>query len=111
MNHDRFMRTAYQPAVAPSGLRELNEVNFARFEAKLEQRIAELEMRINRRIDGLENRLDGRINGLEGVLNARMDRLELTLEKRLGEHVRFFFVAGAALMVPLVAILFQMVRV
>ena len=38
-------------------LRELNELNFARFDAKLEQRLAESDARWGRRIGRLENRL------------------------------------------------------
>ena len=39
-------------------LRDLNELNFARFDAKLEQRMAELEARLDRRISGVEAKLD-----------------------------------------------------
>ena len=35
-----------------SDLRELNELNFARFDAKLEQRLAQLETRLTRRLFG-----------------------------------------------------------
>jgi len=35
-----------------SDLRELNELNFARFDAKLEQRLAELETRLTKRLFG-----------------------------------------------------------
>ena len=35
-----------------SDLRELNELNFARFDAKLEQRLAELEIRLTKRLFG-----------------------------------------------------------
>lgn len=35
-----------------SDLRELNELNFARFDAKLEQRVAELETRLTKRLFG-----------------------------------------------------------
>jgi hypothetical protein len=37
-----------------SDLRELNELNFARFEAKLEQRIAELDAKLDRRLGELK---------------------------------------------------------
>jgi len=39
-------------------LRELNELNFARFDAKLEQRIAELEGRVNARLGLLEGKIE-----------------------------------------------------
>ena len=35
-----------------SDLRELNELNFARFDAKLEQRLAQLERRLTKRLFG-----------------------------------------------------------
>lgn len=39
-------------------LRELNELNFARFDAKLEQRIAQSEARMERRLGELDVRLE-----------------------------------------------------
>jgi hypothetical protein len=51
-------------ATYQSDLRELNENNFARFDAKLEQRIAGVEAKI----EGLEARLDARIAGLDGKI-------------------------------------------
>jgi len=38
-------------------LRELNELNFARFDAKLEQRVAELRAELETKLGGLETRL------------------------------------------------------
>jgi hypothetical protein len=38
-------------------LRELNELNFARFDAKLEQRLAEIELKLEQRLAQLEARL------------------------------------------------------
>jgi hypothetical protein len=39
-------------------LRELNELNFARFDAKLEQRLAQADARWEQRLAGLEVRLE-----------------------------------------------------
>lgn len=64
-----------------SDLRELNELNFARFDAKLEQRIAEVRAELH----GLEGRLLARI----GVLEGRFGMLE-------GRLVRWMFVYWAA---------------
>jgi hypothetical protein len=63
-------------------LRELNEQNFARFDAKLEQRLAELS---------------ARIDGVAADLHA-------VLERRLGEQTRWFFVAWASLLVPIIGL-------
>ncbi len=42
-------------------LRELNELNFARFDAKLEQRLAELRSGVAERLAELESRLTWRM--------------------------------------------------
>jgi hypothetical protein len=44
-----------------SQLRELNELNFARFDAKLEQRFAEFEVKLERRFAQVETRLTTRM--------------------------------------------------
>ena len=61
-----------------SDLRELNELNFARFDAKLEQRLAESRVEVIDRIAAL--RVD---------LVDRMGTLEARLERRLGEQSRW----------------------
>ena len=72
-------------------LRELNELNFARFDAKLEQRIAELTAKIDR----LDVELTAKITGITAQLTA-------TLERRLGEQTRWLFVAWATLLIPII---------
>jgi hypothetical protein len=54
-----------------ASLRELNEINFARFDAKLEQRIS-----------GVEDRLGARISGVE----SRFDRLDIDVDRRFAEQ-------------------------
>jgi hypothetical protein len=58
-------------------LRELNELNFARFDAKLEQRIGELRADIEVRLTVL----DGKVDGLGGQVDAKLDRLRTELIK------------------------------
>ena len=88
-------------------LRELNELNFARFDAKLEQRLAVLEAKVERRIATLEAKLNERF----ATLDARVDRvaaeLKETLERRLGEQTRWFFVAWASLLIPIIGLWFR----
>ena len=62
-----------------SDLRELNELNYARFDAKLEQRIAELKAEFNSRITEL--RAEMRL----GFKNAdvKLEQLETRLTKRM----------------------------
>ena len=46
-----------------SELRDLNEMNYARFDAKLDQRITELDAKLERRLAELETRLTKRLFG------------------------------------------------
>jgi len=57
-----------------SDLRELNELNFARFDAKLEQRVADLRTEIQTGLARLEGGLLARIGLAEGHL-ARLTLL------------------------------------
>lgn len=75
-----------------SDLRELNELNFARFDAKLEQRLASLDAKIDlriaevdRRMAATEARLDKRISDVEATLDKRISEVEATLDKRITE--------------------------
>jgi ABC-type phosphate transport system auxiliary subunit len=68
-----------------SDLRELNELNYARFEAKLEQLRAELRSEFQTGLASLEGRLLARI----GILEGRFGTLE-------GRLVRWMFLFWAA---------------
>jgi hypothetical protein len=68
-----------------SELRDLNELNFARCDAKLEQRVAELRAEFQTGLASLEGRLLARIGVVEGRFG--------TLEARL---VRWMFLFWAA---------------
>ena len=63
-------------------LRELNELNFARFDAKLEQRAVELDAKIERRVAELDAKIDRRVTELD----AKIDRCtaELRAEMQAG---------------------------
>ena len=74
-------------------LRELNELNFARFDAKLEQRLAELRGELG----AVEARLDGRIVKVSAELRE-------TLERGLKEQTRVLFLAWAALLIPIIGL-------
>ena len=63
-----------------SELRDLNEVNFARFDAKLEQRAAQFEAKLEQRTGELRSE----IAGLRADLQAGLARLEGGLLARLG---------------------------
>jgi len=63
-------------------LRDLNELNFARFDAKLEQRVATLEAN----------------------LKEAMALLEAKFERRLGEQIRWLLLAWASLLIPIIGL-------
>lgn len=92
-----------------SDLRELNEVNFARFDARVEQRVAELRAEMQAgfaRVDAkleqlvveLRAEMQVRIADLRSEMQARFAELETRLTKRLFA----FWVAQAATTVGLV---------
>jgi hypothetical protein len=85
-------------------LRALNELNFARFDAKLEQRLAELRAELNAKIDRVAAQLDAKIDRVAAELRAE---LKATLEQRLGEQTRWLFVAWASLLVPIIIVLLR----
>src|SRR6266545_4057393 len=78
-------------------LKDLNELNFARFDAKLEQRVAELDAKIDQcavRLDAkidqraaqLDAKIDQRVAELRAEMHAGFSRSESLLEQRLAEH-------------------------
>ncbi len=67
-----------------SDLRELNELNFGRFDAKLEQRAAQLEAKIEQRTAQLEAKIEQRAAQLEAKLETAIARLEGGLLARIG---------------------------
>ena len=74
-------------------LRELNELNFARFDAKLEQRLAELHAKIDRLAAEADTRMDALVSDLHAVL-----------ERRLGEQTRWLFAAWASLLLAIMGL-------
>jgi len=81
-----------------SDLRELNELNFARFDAKLEQRLAELSARFDIKL--AQQVAELRSETREGF--ARVDQRLAELETRLTKRLFGFWIAQAATTVGLV---------
>jgi hypothetical protein len=79
-------------------LRELNEHNFARFDAKLEQRVVELDARIDRL--GAELRAEMQVGF--ATLATGVDSKLAQLETRLTKRLFAFWIAQAATTVGLV---------
>ena len=97
-----------------SDLREMNDLNFARFDAKLEQRFAESRADSERRF--VESRADSerrfaendrQFNELRSELRAVDSNLRLAIEKGLREQTRFFFLAWGVLLASIIALRFR----
>ncbi len=66
-------------------LRELNELNFGRFDAKLEQRLATLDAAWQGRWTELDAKLEQRLAELDAKWGGRWTQLDAKLEQRLAE--------------------------
>jgi hypothetical protein len=90
-------------ATYKSDLRELNEMNFARFDAKLEQRLAELRAELRTEIAQVR----GDMRALDAKIDASVSALNATIERSLNKQTRFFFGAWAVLLVAIIALRFH----
>ena len=64
-------------------LRDLNDLNFTRFDAKLEQRAAQLDAKLEQRAAQLDAKLEQRAAQLEAKLEQRAAQLESKLDAGL----------------------------
>jgi BMFP domain-containing protein YqiC len=84
-------------------LKELNELNFARFDAKLEQRMAQLEAKLEQRMAQLE----GRMAQLEAKLEQRLAEFRAEIEHRLSEQTRWLLGAWGILLAAVISLWFR----
>lgn len=106
-------------------LRELNELNFARFDAKLEQRVAELDSKFEKRLAEFEAKFEKRLAELETKFEKRLAELETTFEIRLAELdakidartaglraelIKWMFVFWIGTLAPLGGLMFALMR-
>lgn len=123
-------------AAYKSDLREMNDLNFARFDAKLDQQLTASEARVDQRLTASEAKVDQRlaasdakhdqrlaefradndrhfselraeVRALDSRLDVSMSALRPTIEKGLREQTRFFFLAWAVLLASIVALRFR----
>src|SRR5881296_1310322 len=76
-------------------LRELNELNFGRFDAKLEQRVAELDAKIEKRYGQLDAKIEQRYAQLDAKVDQRMAELRKDLADMKSDLVRWMFMFWA----------------
>ena len=73
-------------------LKELNELNFARFDAKLEQRLAQLDATWSSRWHALDAKLEQRIAALDGALRTHLAETVARLKTDLLKWMLAFWV-------------------
>lgn len=92
-----------------SELREQNELNFARFESKLEQRIAELRAEMDKRFAELRVEMNDRFSKLDAKMELKFETMATKefVEKRLREQTGMFFAAWGVLLASSIALWFR----
>jgi hypothetical protein len=85
-----------------SDLRELNELNFARFDAKLEQRIAEVKADLRADMSAMEARLTTALHTLKADLVGSLDDTKSELLKWMFGTI---FAAWATLLAAMIALI------
>ena len=66
-------------------LRELNELNFSRFDAKMGQRLAEYDSKLDRRFAEFEVKLEHRLAEFEVRMEQRFAESQVKMEQRFAE--------------------------
>src|SRR5437867_11080925 len=79
-------------------LRELNELNFARFDAKLEQRVAAHDAKIEQRTSALDAKLGQRIAELGSALRREM-------ADQRADLIKWMFIFWVGTVVPLAGLI------
>ena len=77
-------------------LKEINNLNFARFDAKLEQRFAEQDAKFEKRFAEFEKRF--------GAIDGKLAAMETTLERTLKEHTRWMVGAWLSVILTILAV-------
>jgi len=77
-------------------LREFNELNFARFDATLEHRLAQLDAK-----------WDGRWSALDAKLEQRLAELRVEIERAQAASVKWMFAFWAPTAIGVVALLLR----
>ena len=86
-----------------SDLREVNELNFARFDAKLEQRFAEQDAKIDKRFAEQDAKIDKRFAEQDAKWERRLGELKVDL-------VRWMFALWAGQFLALAAFMWVALR-
>lgn len=90
-----------------SDLRALNELNFSRFDAKLEQRVTDLDAKLEQRMTRLEAKLEQRVLGLETKLEQLRGEFRRDLGDVKADLIKWMFAFWAPTALAVVALLLR----
>jgi hypothetical protein len=90
-------------AAYKSDIREMNELNFARFDAKLAQRLAETRAELTE----FRGEMRGSLTALDAKIDLTAARLTTALETGLRDQTRFFFGAWSVILAAIIALSFR----
>ncbi|MFI5209542.1 MAG: hypothetical protein ACHQ2E_03770 [Gemmatimonadales bacterium] len=98
-------------------LRELNDLHWARMDARFDALTAELramESRFDAKLRAMEARFDGKLVELEARTNARFDALQSLLGKQLAETradlIKWMFVFWVGTMLTMIGFMVTVIR-
>ena len=88
-------------------LRELNERNFGRFDAKLEQRLVELDAKWGSKWTALEAKLEQRLLESETRLERRIADLHVEIQRTRADLVKWMFLFWAPTALGVISLLLR----
>jgi hypothetical protein len=91
-------------------IRELAELHYSRFDARLEQRLANLGADVDGRIEALRTDLYGRIEALRTDLYGRIEALRTELAVQRGDLIKWMFLFWVGTIVPLAGLMVALVK-
>ncbi len=93
-----------------SDLREVNEINFARFDAKLEQRFAEQDAKIDQRFSASNAKWERRFAEMDAKMDQRFAETDAKINKLKFDLVRWMFAFWTGQFLALAAFLWVALR-
>ena len=88
-------------------LHDLNELNFGRFDAKLEQRLVELDAKWGSKWTALEAKLEQRLLESETRLERRIADLQVEIQRTRADLVKWMFLFWAPTALGVISLLLR----
>jgi hypothetical protein len=95
-------------------LLQINELNFSRFDARLEQQLAQFRAVVEQRFEQLDLKWNGRWTEVDGRIESGLAQLDVKIDQRRAELraelIKWMFVFWAGTLVPLGGLILFLVR-